>query len=47
MTLAGLAAAAGVGGDWQAIAAGNGIEDPLRLPTGTLVDLGQKATAAR
>jgi hypothetical protein len=42
-TLAGLAASAGAGANWQAIAAGNGIEDPLRLQTGALVDLGLKA----
>jgi hypothetical protein len=44
-TLAGLAAAVGASGDWQAIAAGNGIEDPLRLQTGTLVDLSLTAGA--
>ncbi len=38
-SLAGLAAAAGKGGDWQGIAAANGIEDPLRLNAGTLIDL--------
>lgn len=42
-TLAGIVAAAGLGGDWQKIAAGNGIEDPLRLPTGALVDLARTA----
>jgi hypothetical protein len=26
-------------GDWQSIAAANGIEDPLRLPAGQLIDL--------
>lgn len=26
-------------GDWQSIAAGNGIEDPMRMAPGTLVDL--------
>lgn len=34
-----LAAAAGRGGDWQSIAAANGIEDPLRLAAGQLLDL--------
>lgn len=38
-TLPGLATAAGAGGSWQAIASANGIEDPLRLPAGQLVDL--------
>jgi hypothetical protein len=38
-TVPGLASAAGAGGSWQAIAAANGIEDPLRLPAGQLVDL--------
>jgi contractile injection system tube protein len=42
-TLAGLAASAGVGGNWQGIAAANGIEDPLRLQAGALVDLSLKA----
>jgi len=30
-------------GDWQSIAAGNGIEDPLRMAAGTLVDLNARA----
>jgi hypothetical protein len=38
-TLPGLAASAGAGASWQAIASANGIEDPLRLPAGQLVDL--------
>jgi hypothetical protein len=38
-TLPGLAAAAGIDGSWQSIAAANGIEDPLRLGAGSLVDL--------
>ncbi|MDQ1740638.1 MAG: hypothetical protein QOE53_2290 [Pseudonocardiales bacterium] len=38
-TLPGLAASAGAGGSWQAIATANGIEDPLRLPAGQLVNL--------
>jgi hypothetical protein len=42
-TLQGLAAGAGgTGAGWQAIAAGNGIEDPLRLAPGQLVDLGAR-----
>jgi hypothetical protein len=45
-TLAGLAAAAGVGGNWQGIAAANGIEDPLRLQAGALVDLSLKANVS-
>lgn len=48
-TLPGLAAGAsagfGVGGvGWQAIAAANGIEDPLRLVPGQLVDLNLRAS---
>jgi hypothetical protein len=39
-TLQGLAAGAGgSGAGWQAIAAANGIEDPLRLAPGQLIDL--------
>jgi hypothetical protein len=38
-TLPGLAAAVGAGASWQSIAAANGIEDPLRLQAGQLVDL--------
>jgi hypothetical protein len=38
-TLPGLASSAGVGGSWQQIATANGIEDPLRLPAGQLVNL--------
>src|SRR5262245_49624629 len=34
-----LAAAAGRGGNWQAVAAANNIEDPLRPAAGSLVDL--------
>jgi hypothetical protein len=33
-------------GDWQSIAAGNRIEDPLRLPAGQLVDLTARSGAA-
>ena len=35
----GMAADAGKGGDWQGIAAANGIEDPLRMNAGQFVDL--------
>jgi hypothetical protein len=38
-SVAGLAAAAGAGAGWQQIATANKIEDALRLPPGTLVDL--------
>lgn len=38
-----MAAAAGATTPWQAIAAANGIEDPLRLAAGTLVDLAARA----
>ena len=38
-SVAGLAATNGKGADWQAIAAANGIEDPLRLNPGALIDL--------
>ncbi len=41
-SLQGLAAAAGKGGDWQAIAAANGIENPRRLDPGQLIDLNAK-----
>lgn len=43
LSLAGLAAAAGISGNWQGIATANGIEDPLRLQTGALVDLSLSA----
>jgi hypothetical protein len=39
-SLSALAAANGKGGDWQGIAVANGIEDPLRLSPGALIDLG-------
>jgi hypothetical protein len=42
-TVPGLAAASGADGSWQSIAAANGIEDPLRLPAGQLVDLSARA----
>ena len=35
----GLADAAGKGGDWQSLAAANGIENPRLLAPGALVDL--------
>jgi hypothetical protein len=38
-TIPSMAAAAGRGGDWQGVAAANGVEDPLRPPAGSLVDL--------
>jgi len=38
-SLQGMAAEAGKGGDWQGIAAANGIEDPLRMNAGQFVDL--------
>jgi hypothetical protein len=38
-SLQGLAASAGVGGDWQKIAAANGIENPRLLAPGQLIDL--------
>lgn len=34
-----MADASGKGGNWQSIADANGIEDPLRMPPGKLVDL--------
>jgi hypothetical protein len=34
------------GNDWQSVAAGNGIEDPLRLPPGALIDVNLKADVA-
>ncbi len=42
-SLQAMATAAGASAPWQAIAAGNGIEDPLRLPAGTPIDLGARA----
>jgi hypothetical protein len=38
-SLQNMAAKNGKGLDWQSIAAGNGIEDPLRMAAGALVDL--------
>ena len=43
-SLQGMAAAAGKS-DWQAIASANGIEDPLRLQAGALIDLNAGASA--
>jgi hypothetical protein len=43
-TLPGLASVAGAGPSWQSIAAANGIEDPLRLPAGQLVDLSARVS---
>lgn len=40
-----LAGRAGRSGDWKAIAAANGIDDPLRLPAGALIDLGRRAVS--
>lgn len=42
-TLQGLAAGAGVGADWQSIAAANGIENPRLLAPGQLIDLSLRA----
>jgi hypothetical protein len=38
-SLQGLASASGRGGDWQAIASANGIENPRLLAPGALIDL--------
>lgn len=43
-TVQGLAAQAGVAGDWQAIASANGIENPRRLVPGQLIDLNVSAS---
>ena len=37
------ASVGGASANWQAVAAGNGIEDALRMPAGSLVDLSLKA----
>ena len=42
-SLQAMAADAGKGGDWQGIAAANGIEDPLRMNAGQFVDLNASA----
>lgn len=41
-TLQGLAAAAGAGGNWQSIAAANGIDNPRALAPGQLINLGAR-----
>lgn len=45
-SLQGLAAAGGKGGDWQGIAAANGIEDPLRMAPGQFINLQAKVGAS-
>jgi Contractile injection system tube protein len=42
-----MAEKAGKGSNWQGIAAANNIEDPLRLPTGKLIDLNAKVSMPR
>jgi hypothetical protein len=46
-TLPGLASAAGAGGSWQSIAFANGIENPLRMAPGQLLDLSARARSGR
>jgi len=46
-TLQGLAAASGRGGDWQSIAAANGIENPRALVPGQFLDLAADALKGR
>jgi hypothetical protein len=46
-TVQGLAAQAGVGDNWQAIASANGIENPLRLTPGQLLNLDVTAPGRR
>ena len=46
-TVQGLAAGAGQGGNWQAIAAANGIENPRLLQPGQLVDLNAGVSTRR
>lgn len=41
-----MASGAGKGGDWQGIASANGIEDPLRLAPGQMIDLNAKVGAS-
>jgi hypothetical protein len=43
-TLQGLAAASGLGQDWQNIASGNGIENPRQLIPGQLIDLAARSS---
>jgi hypothetical protein len=45
-TVQGLAASQGKGGNWQSIAAANGIENPRRLQVGQLLDMSAKAGSA-
>lgn len=45
-SLQGMAASAGVGANWQAIASANGIENPRLLDPGQLVDLSAGASAS-
>jgi hypothetical protein len=45
ISLQGLAANVGLGGNWQAIAAANGIDNPLRLSPGQLVNLNASGSA--
>lgn len=45
-SLQSLAAAAGLAGNWQAIAAANGIENPRLLPAGALIDLRASANVS-
>jgi hypothetical protein len=45
-TLQQLAETAGAGGDWQGIAAANGIENPRQLAAGQLIDLQDTARSA-
>lgn len=45
--LSSMAGQAGKGSDWQSIAAANGIEDPLRLKPGTLIDLNVDTRSGR
>jgi hypothetical protein len=44
-SLANMAAKQGTA-DWQSIAQGNGVEDPLRMKPGQLIDMASRATAA-
>jgi hypothetical protein len=43
--MSGAAGKTGKNGDWQSIASANGIEDPLRVPPGTLIDLNAGVSA--
>lgn len=46
-TVQSVAAAGGKGGDWQSVAAANGIEDPLRLDPGKLLNINADANVGR